>query len=103
LLGERGVRLKDSDERQRPVDGVFAGKTVVITGRLESMTRGQAQELLRRAGATITSSVSRKTDFVIVGEDPGSKADLAHEYGITILQEAALLERLRGTGATDPA
>lgn len=101
-LRAHGLRMTESDGDTAPVDGRLAGKTVVLTGRLESMTREQAQEALRRMGATVTSSVSRKTDFVIVGQDPGSKADRARELGVQILDEQAFLALLNGTTDEDP-
>jgi DNA ligase (NAD+) len=84
--------MNEPADRRRPRSDAFAGKTVVLTGRLEHFTRDQAREMLRQAGATVTDSVSRKTDFVIVGEDAGSKADRALELGVPILSEAELIE-----------
>ena len=80
-----GLRMTEPVDRRQPRSDAFAGKTVVLTGRLERFTRDQAQDLLRKAGATVTSSVSRKTDFVIAGEDAGSKADRAREIGVTTI------------------
>ncbi|HVX29939.1 MAG TPA: NAD-dependent DNA ligase LigA [Nitrolancea sp.] len=94
-LAALGLNMEEPNERRRPRSDAFSGKTVVLTGRLEHLTRDQAQELLRSAGATVTSSVSKKTDFVIAGEDAGSKATRARELGITILDEDALLQLLR--------
>ncbi len=95
-LNSLGVRMTEPVERRHAQSEVFAGKTVVLTGRLEHFTRDQAQELLRKSGATVTSSVSRKTDFVIAGEDAGSKADRARELEVTIIDEATLIEMLQG-------
>ncbi len=89
-----GLRMTEPVDRRQPRSDAFAGKTVVLTGRLERFTRDQAQDLLRKAGATITSSVSRKTDFVIVGEDAGSKADRARELGVPMIDEAGLVQML---------
>jgi DNA ligase (NAD+) len=94
-LGSLGVNMEEPTERRRPRSDAFSGKTVVLTGRLEHLTRDQAQEMLRNAGATVTGSVSKKTDFVIVGEDAGTKATRAQELGIAILNEDALLQLLR--------
>jgi DNA ligase (NAD+) len=94
-LADLGVNMAEPNERRRPRSDAFSGKTVVLTGRLEHLTRDQAQEMLRNAGATVTGSVSKKTDFVIAGEDAGSKATRAQELGITILDEDALLQLLR--------
>lgn len=65
----------------------FSGKTFVITGTLKTYSRPDAEQLIRRYGGFASSSVSKKTDFLIVGEDPGSKYDKAKELGITILKE----------------
>lgn len=72
-------------------DGPFAGKTVVLTGTL-SMARNDAKRILQSAGARVTGSVSKNTDFVIVGENPGSKVDKAEALGIPVLDEAAFVD-----------
>ena len=69
-------------------DSPFAGKTVVFTGTLETMTRPEAEAQAERLGAKVTKSVSKKTDFLIVGADAGSKAAKAAELGVTTLTEA---------------
>ncbi len=71
-------------------EGPFAGKTVVLTGTLSSMTRDEAKEKLQSLGAKVSSSVSSKTDYVILGENPGSKAEKAATLGIATLDESAL-------------
>ena len=68
--------------------GVFAGKTLVFTGSLTTMTRDEAQARAEQLGAKTSKSVSRKTDFVVVGEDAGSKAAKAAELGVRVLSEA---------------
>lgn len=75
-------------------NGVFRGKTLVFTGALETLSRDEAKERARAAGAHIAGSVSKKTDFVIVGADAGSKADKARELGVGILPEAEFLKML---------
>jgi len=80
---------------KRAVSGAFAGRTVVITGTLSTLSRDQAKEAVRAAGGKAGESVSKKTDFVLVGENPGSKADDAKRLGISILSEADFLRMLR--------
>jgi len=65
----------------------FAGKTFVLTGSLEEFTRTEAANLIKERGGKVSSSVSKKTDFVLVGEDPGSKYDKAQKLGVAILDE----------------
>ncbi|MGH2548940.1 MAG: BRCT domain-containing protein, partial [Thermomicrobiales bacterium] len=94
-LRAAGVHLED--ERQEGVtDGHLIGKTIVLTGRLESMTRLAAEEALRKAGATVSGSVSKKTSLVIAGEDAGSKADKARSLGVPVAGEDVLAELLGG-------
>jgi DNA ligase (NAD+) len=73
-------------------EGELAGKTFVLTGTLASLSRDNAKERLQALGARVAGSVSRKTDYVVVGADPGSKAEKARELGIPMLDEAAFLE-----------
>jgi DNA ligase (NAD+) len=72
----------------------LAGKTFVLTGGLSTMTRDEAKRRLQELGAKIAGSVSKKTDYVIVGEEPGSKADKAKELGVTMLEEKEFLKLL---------
>lgn len=78
---------------------LLAGKTFVLTGRLETLTRPLAEERLRQAGATVTGSVSKKTTYVVAGEDAGSKADRARELGVAIITEQEMLALLNGDGS----
>jgi len=73
--------------KERGEEGPLAGKKFVFTGSLRTMTRADAERLIRRHGGTTSSSVSRDTDFVVTGEEPGSKFRRAQELGITILDE----------------
>jgi DNA ligase (NAD+) len=90
-LGELGV---DLTERGAPADGPrpLAGKTFVITGTLTSLSREGARELVESLGGRVTSSVTRKTDYVVVGESPGSKAADAERLRVPVLDEAAFLD-----------
>ncbi len=72
----------------------FAGKTFVLTGTLQTMTRSQAGALIAQAGGKVASSVSKKTDFVVVGENAGSKETKARNLGLTILDESTFLEMI---------
>lgn len=76
----------------------LAGKTIVITGTLPSLSRNEASDLARKAGAKVTGSVSKKTDFLLVGENAGSKLDKANALGIAVLDEATFLQMLDGAG-----
>jgi DNA ligase (NAD+) len=101
-LEKMGLRIDEGIVDSPVSDGKLSGKTVVLTGRMETLTRSEAQELLEQAGAQVTSSVSRKTDYVAVGADPGSKADRARELDVTILSEDDLKAMLQEDGVLDP-
>ncbi len=77
-----------------PTEGAFAGKTVVFTGSLEQMTRAEAKQAIENHGGRVASSVSAKTDFLIVGGKPGSKARKAEELGVSVMLEPEFLEIL---------
>ncbi len=72
----------------------LAGQTFVLTGTLQSLTRDAARELIERLGGRVTSSVSKKTSYVVVGEAAGSKADDARRLGVSVLDEPQLLQLL---------
>ena len=83
---------------------LLAGVSVVITGTLAGFNRDEAGEAVRAAGGKVTSSVSKKTDFVVAGENAGSKYDKAVELGVAILDEAGLRTLLAdGPDALRPA
>jgi DNA ligase (NAD+) len=101
-LKAHGVRAeRAAEENQTARDPEWEGVSVVLTGRLDSISRSEAEALLRSLGANVTSSVSRKTNIVVVGEDAGSKADKAHEYGITTIDEAEFLRRVGQTPSAE--
>ncbi len=93
-LKQAGLRF--TAERSRPKGTRLAGKTFVFTGTLEKFTREQATELVTAQGGKVTGSVSKNTDFVVVGADPGSKYDKARKLGITLLDEAAFEKLVTG-------
>ena len=72
--------------------GKLTGKTIVVTGTLEKLTRQQVEQAIRQAGAKATSSVSKKTDFVLAGKEPGSKLDKARKLGVKVINERQFLE-----------
>lgn len=92
-LREAGVTVTEP-QREAPVDGALAGKTVVLTGTLEAMTRDEAKARLEAAGARVASAVSKKTDLVVAGESAGSKLDKARALGIEVVDEGGLLRLL---------
>jgi len=75
-------------------NGPFTGKTVVITGTLPTLSREQAEQKVKNAGGATSSSVSRKTTFVLAGENPGSKLEKAQELGVEVVSEGEFLKRL---------
>jgi DNA ligase (NAD+) len=79
---------------RRDRSGPLQGKTFVLTGSLTRLSRQEAQAAIESRGGKVTSSVSKKTDFVVAGESPGSKLDKAESFGTTILNEAAFEEVL---------
>jgi len=88
-LREGGLDLTEKGVSDKP--GPLTGKTLVLTGGLSGMTRDEAKDAILRLGGRVAGTVSKKTDYVIVGEDPGSKADDAKRLGVTVLDEAQFL------------
>ncbi|TKJ39521.1 MAG: DNA ligase (NAD(+)) LigA [Planctomycetes bacterium B3_Pla] len=74
--------------------GKLAGKTFVVTGTLENFSRQQAQQAIRRAGAKSSGSVSKKTDFVLAGKNPGSKLDKARKLGVEVINEEQFVKMI---------
>ena len=93
-LRHRGVSWPDVTPTRAAGEGPLAGETLVITGTLASMTRDEARDVARAAGATVTDSVSRKTTLLVVGAEAGSKLRRAQELGVTILDEDEFRRRL---------
>jgi DNA ligase (NAD+) len=99
-LRAAGVRLLE--ERPARAEGPLSGCTFVLTGKLPALTRGEAQALIEAQGGRVSGSVSRATDFVVVGEDAGSKLEKARTLGVQTLDEGALRELL-AAGETELA
>lgn len=93
-LMQLGVHWPEQPPAAATSSGALAGKTFVLTGTLESMTREQAKQRLQALGARVTSSVSTKTDYVIAGADAGTKLGKAQALGVSIVDEAGLLRML---------
>jgi DNA ligase (NAD+) len=94
----RRAKVRFAEERKR-VTGPLVGKTFVITGTLEKFSREEAGERIEALGGKVTSSLSKKTDYLVVGESPGSKIEKAAKLGVKTLDEAAFREILEGTAA----
>ena len=90
-VGVRPAPFGKSEEQPT----LLRGKKFVLTGKLQHFTREEAREKIERAGGLVVSSVSSRTDYVVVGEAPGSKKQKADALGIKVLQEEELLELLK--------
>jgi DNA ligase (NAD+) len=88
-LREAGVDLT-APKRERAAPGPLTGKTFVLTGTLPNLTRERASELILAAGGKVSGSVSKKTDYVVAGDEAGSKLAKAEQLGVAILDEAGL-------------
>jgi DNA ligase (NAD+) len=99
-LHQAGVRMEvpESERAAAAAAGPLTGKTYVITGTLAAMTREEAEGALQRLGAKVAGSVSKKTSGVVVGADPGSKAEKAQALGVSTLDERAFLELIGKSG-----
>jgi DNA ligase (NAD+) len=95
-LREKGLRLEQDASERRAAGGPLEGKTLVLTGTLPELTREEAGALIKAAGGKVVSSVSKKTDYVVAGDNPGSKLAKAEKYETEVLDEMALLELLDG-------
>lgn len=93
-LAALGVNMQAAEQEQ--AGSIFEGKTFVLTGTLPNLSRKEASELIQRNGGKVTGSVSKKTSYVLAGEDPGSKLDKANTLGIAVLSEEELMAILNG-------
>ena len=92
-LEAAGVRTR-MEKASRSTDEKFAGKQFVLTGTLAAFTRDEARAAIEGCGGRVTSSVSKKTDYVVAGEEAGSKLDKATALGVTVIGEAAFKKML---------
>ncbi|MDR6745293.1 NAD-dependent DNA ligase LigA [Staphylococcus epidermidis] len=97
-LSNKNVNMSYKGIKTTEIDGHpdFSGKTIVLTGKIEQMTRNEASEWLKMQGAKVTNSVTKSTDIVIAGADAGSKLAKAEKYGTEIWTEAAFIEKQNG-------
>jgi DNA ligase (NAD+) len=93
-LGEKGLRLELDPSEMRQAGGPLDDKTLVLTGTLPELTREEAGAMIKAAGGKVTNSVSKKTDYVVAGDSPGSKLAKAESLEVEILDEDGLLELL---------
>jgi DNA ligase (NAD+) len=97
-LREKGLRLEQDAAERRAEGGPLEGRALVLTGTLPALTREEAAALIKAAGGKVVNSVSKKTDYVVAGENPGSKLAKAEKLGTEILDEAGLRGLLGGGG-----
>jgi DNA ligase (NAD+) len=95
-LKQAGVNTsrKAGARRSQAAARTLEGKQFVLTGKLTRFTRDEARDFIEQHGGRVTGSVTKKTDYVVVGEDPGSKLDRAREFGITVIDEEGLIDML---------
>ncbi len=95
-LRDRGLRFELDPSERRAQGGPLEGKTFVLTGTLPTLSRDEASSRIKRAGGKVTGSVSKKTDFVVAGDSPGSKLAKAEDLGVEVIDEPALGKLLGG-------
>jgi DNA ligase (NAD+) len=99
-LRQAGLRMELDPSERRQQGGPLDGKTLVLTGTLPNLSREQATRTIRLAGGKVVNSVSKKTDYVIAGDSPGTKLAKAEELGTEVIDEDALLRLVGGNGAS---
>jgi DNA ligase (NAD+) len=100
-LRQAGVHWLESAGSKAPGEAPLSGRTFVLTGTLPGLTRIEATEMIQAVGGHVSGSVSKKTDFVVAGEDAGSKLDRARELGVPIIDEAELRRLLRAASGPE--
>jgi len=98
-LRKAGLRMELDPSERRKQGGPLDGRTLVLTGTLPNLSREQATRLIRLAGGKVVNSVSKKTDFVIAGDSPGSKLAKAEQLGVDVIDERALQKLVGADGA----
>jgi DNA ligase (NAD+) len=88
------VRWEEGEPPKRASAGPFTGKIVVLTGALAAMSRDEAKDRIESLGGKVSGAVSKKTDFVVAGDEAGSKLDRARELGVAVLDEEQFLKML---------
>ncbi len=101
-LRERGLRFELSEDERRAEGGPLEDTSFVLTGTLPELSRDEATRLIQAAGGKVTGSVSKKTDYVVAGDNPGTKLAKAQELGTEILDEDGLRKVLDDAGAPEP-
>jgi DNA ligase (NAD+) len=91
ILKELLAKITIKNPNLATQNNLLGGKTFVLTGSLSSLTRDEAKELIRNAGGKVSSSVSSKTDYVVVGAEPGSKASEAQRLGVSTISESEFI------------
>ena len=101
-LGEAGVVLESDEPAEGPGPQPFQGMRFVVTGRLEGFTRTEAESFIKSRGGQVAGSVSKKTSYVVVGEEPGGKRDDAERLGVPVISEDDLVELAAAQPDTPP-
>ncbi len=94
-LKAAGVKTEIDGETSANINENFNGKTFVLTGKLETMTRDEAAKIIEERGGRVSGTVSKKTDFVVAGSDAGSKLDKANSLGVKVLNETDFAEMVK--------
>jgi len=94
-LKNAGVNLKEKEEELEK-EGPLKGKNFIFTGSLETMSRKEAEELVKNSGGEVASTISKNIDYVVVGKDPGSKLDKAKKLNLKIINEDEFIEMIKG-------